>query len=308
MTICTLCPEFFANSCNVPELMVDILFVFLQDNTFRVALDRNGKMIESFMRCAEGKGPEALQQAQEWIRRLSKLDYRSVEYVRYRASSQHHQSLALGLARRLKGFDANFVVWSEHDYAKKKLDLLPIRTIDRIGVKALLSGDRPMIELAVAGAAIKIIADSVGLVDRFYAIYKNSRVKISEGEAAPVVSASLGESIIASADGKSLTHIVFGNQKKLIKIEELANVLNHEDVLYIETLDKKLKSQLAIWASINKQIDTAGISEQARLEQNLDESKIKMREILTKILTFVEKIGFSFDNHYKSVREIVNSL
>jgi CHAT domain len=139
MTVCTLCPEFVAGACGVPEMTVDVLYEFSKENEFRVALDRSGRMIRCFRVKARRMSSKHAQRAAEWIDILTDTSHRSLELVDYTSRSNNHRQFAIGLAKKIRS-NAAFIVWSKEDYTEVLTRDLNIPIYDRHRARAFMRG------------------------------------------------------------------------------------------------------------------------------------------------------------------------
>jgi hypothetical protein len=311
--VCALCPNFVALACQVPLLVADSLFVFVQDNKFRIALDSGGRMTRFYEEMTSQLDDDARGHVAFWIRMLAKTAFRSVEYIRYNSRTNDYRKFSLGLARAIRG-DAYYIVWTRQDYTERHLSLVAAEILDRDAALSLFrSGlynkgtqeeESGMIDLVTAGTAIKVAADAIGLMDKISKAYGAFRSQGTVITAEKSAEAELKESVTANNTGTALVHHINGHESQTITREELSKRLDENDLEYIQVYETKMSQLFKQWAFISKQYENAGVGEQAKLKGQLEDTSVKMKTCLNAIVNFVEKLGFELGDHYAAIKAV----
>ena len=314
--VCVLCPNFVCSACETPLVVADGLFVFIQDNEFRVALDDAGQMIKFYEDLTSSAPPEARHHLAHWIIMLSKTAIRSVEYVKVSRKSKDFRKFSVNLLKSIKG-GAFYIVWTRQDYSERHFSRISSTILERqealclfrIGPQKPRTTEEmnPMIDLIAAGTAIKVAADAIGLLDKISKAYgafaANGKViTINQNE-----NSHHGESIKLNDSGTALVHQIGGHEVKAISRDELTSRLSESDLEFIRVYEIKLEQLFGQWAYISRQYENAGVGEQAKLSGQIKELSEKMKICLNSILKFTEKLGFKLGDHYLHIREITES-
>jgi hypothetical protein len=311
---CAVCPNFVMMSCKTPSFLADSLFVFTQDNDFRLAMDLYGRIAEFYESVVKQEDDETKGHLAYWLRMLAKTSFRSVEFIKYQNKTKNYRTFSIGLAKAIKG-EAIYIVWSRQDYLETHLTKLGNIVLEREdAVLKLRQGrdnqDEPirkledvMIDLITAATIIKATADAVGIVDK---ISHAMSVFRKSDEVIPVENAkgAVFETVTMSADGTELTHRVSGQEQQVVTLAELTQRLGNQDLQLIQMYDKQLSQLFDQWITISNEYEVAGVGEQARLKGQLKIISEKMAKALNSTLKFIEKMGFTLGDHYEAIRAI----
>jgi hypothetical protein len=309
MPTCAVCPDFVAEASAIPEMMTDVLYQFLQENEFRLAVDRSGKIYELFIAAAVARDEGSRHAVDAWIRLLARMHHRAVERVNYSGRSNSRSTFTLGLARRIRG-QALLIIWSMQDYDEEKLRESALQVADRHqAVKLFRDSNRrgSMIDIAAAGLAIKTIASAVGTVDKIYDVYKKFRERgeVSDPtKSAPLTSA---ETVTVTGENNELIHTVHGREAKRVSRDELSKLLSKDDLTFVATYEKRMSDLYAQWIDVSREIELANGMQRAQLKGQIGTIADRIGECLRAILDFLPKIGFTLDDHYAALRSIAGS-
>jgi hypothetical protein len=309
MPTCAVCPTFVAEAADFPEMLTDVLYHFVGDNDFRLAIDRSGRVLELFLQVAASKGDLAHQAIDAWVRLLARMHHRAIERVNYSGHPKSHTTFTLGLARRIRG-NALVIVWSMQDYDGSKLHGCGVPIADRHEAVRLCKesqGRKGMIDIATAGFAIKTIASAVGTVDKLYDVFRKFREGDEVSRPSGKAPAAAAETVTAGDQDRELIHSVRGQETKRVTREDLAKMLNREDLTFVSTYEKRMSDLYGQWVDISQEIELASGMQRAQLKAQIGLVADRIAECLRQIFDFLQKIGFQLDDHYRALRQIAGT-
>lgn len=165
--------------------------------------------------------------------------------------------------------------------------------------ESMIEVDKIMPDPATIAAIVGLLTSSVGLVDKVADTYLSYRKKSA------VSDAEHRSRITTSDDGRDLVALDHGHEMQRVSYKELTDRLDVDDLQYIKSIEKSMKSHKQIWESVYPQLATTiDPIVKAKLEQQLDQVCEAMSVDLVRILNFVEKTGLYLDDHYGAVRDI----
>ena len=93
-----------------------------------------------------------------------------------------------------------------------------------------------------------------------------------------------------------------------IKHDQLASNLHPTDLALVQTYENKMNEYFALWRAVYDQKDSsADALVNAKTDAQLEKLIVKMRGELLGILQFLEQTGVHLDDHYLSIRNLVQS-
>lgn len=97
-----------------------------------------------------------------------------------------------------------------------------------------------------------------------------------------------------------------GRTIQTVTHEDLAKRLQPTDLSLVRTYEKKMNEYFALWRSVYDEKDSsADPLVNAKIDAQLQKLVLKMRGELLGILTFLEQVGVHLDDHYLSIRNLV---
>ena len=162
------------------------------------------------------------------------------------------------------------------------------------------SGEAKMSDIV---SVIEAISAGVGLIDKLYdqisAVLKSGNPPSVPAQHRQIISME-GESLVA----KSANKVV-----KEITAAELATKLTPQQQMHIKVLEESMRNNYSIWAAVypSLALETNPISK-AKVSQQLREIIKDMKNDLSAILDFLRKCGFTLDDHYEEIRNLVSQV
>ena len=101
-----------------------------------------------------------------------------------------------------------------------------------------------MLDVIAATAVVKLVSDSVGLVDR---VYDSWRKYTEQRKVEKSSQTEFYEKITSSKDNKALVHLLNGKPSRTITIDELKTKLSNMDKNHIEALERRLEINVRAW-------------------------------------------------------------
>lgn len=153
-----------------------------------------------------------------------------------------------------------------------------------------------MIDFAMVSATAALIDSSLSAMDRFYELYQDYRDRHPAGL---TLRANASEQVLVY---QSTTD---ASMQVVMTYEELATKLQHEDLNFIASFEKRMTAAVAQWESLNASLPSADPLERAKIEAHM--AKVKTDDIcpsLTGIVDFIDSLGIDLYDHYKVVRRI----
>ena len=126
-----LCSRFVSEANDDPASMLNVLYVFAQNNSAQIAFDRSGFVIGKYEEAAKGKG-----EIRRWLKYLSYNIKRNVEFVD--AKIDEIQSDGDNFAEIARSCVLKtLIVWSDIDYMK--CNTQNIKIVDRCAAEELIN-------------------------------------------------------------------------------------------------------------------------------------------------------------------------
>ncbi len=118
-----------------------------------------------------------------------------------------------------------------------------------------------MLDLAAATAAIGVISSVVGLSDKVWdswSKFKRDRTISTEQRQ------DHGEKIQARANDSELVHQLGGADSKVVTRDDLANMLDDQDLEFLKALEARMTQLTRKWTAITREIELAVDTQEER--------------------------------------------
>jgi hypothetical protein len=152
------------------------------------------------------------------------------------------------------------------------------------------------------GALVTAAKGAVDLLDKFGGqlisfLRKGPKVAEQDVDAWRIRIDRQGDDIVVRRQGQTIQTVTH---------DQLATKLQSDDLALVQTYEKKMNEYFSLWRSVYDEKDvSADPLVNAKTDAQLQRLILKMRGELLGILRFLEQTGVRLDDHYLSIRRLV---
>lgn len=154
-------------------------------------------------------------------------------------------------------------------------------------------------DLVTAGAVITTATAAVNLFDKVAGQVVRFISRTSEPPGPPKEF-----NFQVGGSGNELEVRTHGRVIQVIRVEELKN-LPADFLEHIQTYERAVKRNYDIWKQVYPHRDDGSLIENAKINNQLNDLALRMKDDLTGIIDFLQSIGVQLDDHYLIYRDVI---